>query len=503
MHNKPNRRRQLAIRSFTYGMMTLAVLVGLIICLAYVMGFRFDWQSGQISQVALLQFSSFPTDANIDVNDIRLSSRTPTRLNVKTGQTTVIMSKSGYRQWSKTINALPSEVKWLNYARLIPEKVESESIKSFSAVQQMVTSPNGRWILIQTAADNSQFVLANIADPKKIQFSTLTIDSNLLTAVDDGQSHRLEIVEWDQGSRYILILHAVGETTEFLRLDRQNPANTINLTRDFNIEFRQPHFSGTSGNVFFGLTKTDAADGANWTDLRRFDAGSNLVSAPLASRVDSYRPYGGSRLAIVMTETVETKPCPVCPVDTLCDSCLAETKTVQSVGIYNDGQIKTVKTYDTDEPTIAEFAHYNNQDYLMVARGETVAIYLSPLENESTNQSIYLSSPGGFDLVGFNPSGRFVMAVNHNKIVSYDIETSQNYSFELSENARDINWLDDYHIVDNSGGAISLVEFDGANRQKIVSGYGRASLSADGKYLFSLSSAAGGVVLQRSELVVD
>ena len=74
------RRRQIALRSFTYGLMTLATLVGVIVCVAWAMGYRFDLQSGQVSQVALLQFNSFPTGASVDINNSRLDSRTPTRL---------------------------------------------------------------------------------------------------------------------------------------------------------------------------------------------------------------------------------------------------------------------------------------------------------------------------------------------------------------------------------------------------------------------------------------
>ena len=91
--------KRLAARFFTYGAMAVATIVGVIICIGWAMGYRFDLQKG-LSQVALLQFNTFPTGANVDVNDERLTSRTPTRSNVKTGQTVVSMSLSVYRNWS-------------------------------------------------------------------------------------------------------------------------------------------------------------------------------------------------------------------------------------------------------------------------------------------------------------------------------------------------------------------------------------------------------------------
>ena len=107
--NANKRRKRVAMRFFTYGAMAVATVIGVIICIGWAMGYRFDLQNG-LSQVALLQFNTFPTGASVDVNDERLTARTPTRSNVKTGETTVRMSRSGYRDWRKTVAALPSTV---------------------------------------------------------------------------------------------------------------------------------------------------------------------------------------------------------------------------------------------------------------------------------------------------------------------------------------------------------------------------------------------------------
>jgi hypothetical protein len=385
------------------------------------------------------------------------------------------MSRQGYRPWSKTVDALPSSVRWLTYARLVPENVVTESVKNFDRVDQMIASPDGRWLLLNTASASRELTLVDISDPLKVQFSSLQFGATKIAMPAEGQSENFSIIEWDKGSRYVLLKHTVGEATEFLRLDRKNPNDTKNLTRDFNLDIVEPHFSGTSGNVFFALTGSD---------LRRFDYGSSSVSAPLVSRVQNYRTFKNGRLAYVALETKEEK-------------------ITQTVGIYDDGQIQVIKTFAEEAPTRAELTEYNNNDYLAVARGETVAIYLNPLDTSSKQLPIILNSPGGVNVFGFSPKGRFVMAAYENQIVSYDVETDEDYSFEFSENVGALNWIDNYHIVDTSGGSIAMVEFDGANRQRIVSGQTSAVLSTNYKYMFSLSDAAGGVVFQRSKMVID
>jgi hypothetical protein len=173
----------------------------------------------------------------------------------------------------------------------------------------------------------------------------------------------------------------------------------------------------------------------------------------------------------------------------------------QVVGIYDDGKVIEVQRYDTIEPTVAELARYTNDDYLAVARGEQVVIYSQPLSGRG-GSPLRLSSPGGVDLFTFSPEGRFVVAASGKNVVSYDLEMNERYAFELNDAVVSFNWIDEHHLADTSGGQIAWVEFDGANREFIVSGRGRAVLSDDEKYLFSLSDTTGGVVLQRSAMVI-
>ena len=149
------RRKQLAARFFTYGVMAFATLVGVIFCVSWAMGYRFDLING-VSQVALLQFNSYPTGATVEVNDTRVSGRTPNRTNVETGSLSVLITRQGYRDWSKTVNALPSSVRWLDYVRLLPLEITNESIHKFSKFDDILSSLTTRssnyWNGIRTRA---------------------------------------------------------------------------------------------------------------------------------------------------------------------------------------------------------------------------------------------------------------------------------------------------------------------------------------------------------------
>lgn len=471
-------RRAVAMRFFTYGAMTIATIIGVIICISWAMGYRFDLRSGQLSQVALLQFNTFPTGAVVDVNGTRLTARTPTRSNIKTGETKVQMSLQGYRNWSKTVSALPSSVRWLDYVRLLPQNIQTDSVKTFATVDDILQTPNRKWAMLMTDDAKGALSLVDLGDPKNPKFTDVNLDRDVIS---DGDDQSYKFVEWDSGSRFLLIEHKYGDKTEHLEYDRQDK-DWRNLTRDFGMDLTDPHFSGTNGDVIFAITGTD---------LRKIDYGNKSISAPIASNVTGYVLYSNSRIAFTTKQT-------------------AGGKTKQTVAIYDDGEVKTIKSYNDDTAMRIDFSRNNDVDYLAVAREETVAVYPDPLDNSShgpdekskDKDTAYLSSPGGMDWMEISDNGRFVMAGKGHKVVVYDVETTENYSFEM-ELEGEPKWLDDYHLLDVRDNTITMVEFDGQNAEHIVTGDLPAFLSADNKYLFSLDTISGGTVLQRSGMTTN
>lgn len=469
-------REQVAIRFFTYGVMAIATVVGVIVCIGWAMGYRFDLMSGQLSQVALLQFNTFPTGAVVDINGASLSTRTPTRSNIKTGQTKVSMSLTGYRGWSKTVSALPSSVRWLDYARLVPQNVKTESVKTFTNVVDMLPTPDRKWAAVLTSESTGDITLVDLADPKQIKFSVIEL-SNLHLATD-GES-KFKIIEWDKDSRYLLVRHQLGDQAEYLEYDRQDKI-TRNLSSDFGLELTELHFSNAGGDVIYTLTGAD---------LRKINYADKSISAPLATGVTSYVLLGDSGRIVYLSKK------------------MGGSKTSQVISIYDDGKITKLKTYDDAQTTLIGFFRNNDIDYLAVGRGEMVSVYPDPLKRQRQshdfNKSVaYLSSPGGIDWMKVNPTGRFVLAGKGNKVVCYDVETTENYSFELARRGEPV-WLDGYHLLDVKNGVLNMVEFDGQNIQHLVSGRLPAFLSANEKYLLSLDGISGGAVLQRSQMVID
>lgn len=484
VNDNKRRRKELALRFFTYGVMTIAVIVGVIFCVAWAMGYRFDLRSGQLSQVALLQFNTYPTGALVSVNKTNLSTRTPTRANVRTGNLTITMQKDGYRAWSRQVTTTPSTVQWLDYVRLIPEKISTKSIKSFNNLSDAKASPNRKWLALITNSDSHSLTLLDMSNPENVKASEIKYNDDVISPAPDGASESFAIVEWDSGSRYILIKHSYGDQTEYIKVDRQDKDKAQNLTRDFAMNLVNPHFSGNSGNVFYALT-----DGS----IRKLDYGDKSVSTPLDNNVTEYKLYGTSRLAYVSKTTEDNKP-------------------KQTVSIYNDGKVQQIKQFNDDKPVHVAFTEYNNEDYLAWSHDGKITLLPNPLDESSllsggsehaeTDKDNITTLDMNADWVKFNNSGRLLLAGKDKKVLVYDPETDNQYQLSLSQPGEPF-FIDDYHIVDQNNDELTIMDFDGTNRQHVVSGRLPAVLSNDNKYLFSLDNISGGVVLQRSNMTTN
>ena len=505
MHNVHSPQRELAIRAFKYFIMTLAVAVGVILSLFWAMGYRFNFNDRQISRVALLQFGSFPSNANIYLNDNRLSASTSARLNVEAGENTVRFSREDYRSWQRTVYLLPGEVRWLNYARLIPNTITTSMVREFSDIKQMLVSPDRNWLIIRTS-DNDRHVddahgseatnetsflltLADISNSQNVRFSYIEVPADKTQMPSHYQAEKFEIIEWSSDSRYILVRHTIDESEEFLLIDRRNPNQVINLNRNLNqynteIVLRNIKFSANSGNGLWALLGYDNC-------LVRIMPNNNFISDEIDCGVKDFTVSSDNKIALISVESTN--------LDYGSES-EAEEK-LQFVKIYDGRNITIIRERTKSATLKIDIARFKQQDFLVIGEGEVVTIYQGPIQN-LTNNPIYLSSPGGIDWLNISPGGRFIVAGRGGRIVSYDLEVHSNYSFEVSDNAS-LRWLDNYRLITNNNDQIQIVEFDGANRENIVSGFGNIALSRNERFLFSLSNQNGNVILQRSQLVLD
>lgn len=475
-HSISPRRRKLVL-FFTYGVMTAAVIAISTICLLLVLGYRFDFGARTVEQGGLLQFRSVPEGAKIVLNNQELSFVTPGKRNVDVGTHEVRMKRDGYREWAKTVTVKAGELRWLNYARLIPQNLTTTTVQEFPTLADEKPSPDRKWIALLPAADKPELTIVDIRPTKPVS-ATFVLPSGSYTNVE-GQPHVFSIVEWDFGSRFLLLKHVVADKTEFIKIDRTNAAATQNLTTLFSVALSDVHFSGTSGNIFYGLETTN---------LRKLDSGAGTITQPLIKDV--------TRFTLYKTDTV---------------AFTTHTGRTVGAGVYVNQKAYIVRTYDDTVPVLAEVTSYFSKNYLAVSRGTQVEIIKEPeLSKGNSAATPKTSLPAGVQWLRFGTSGRFTVAGNGTQYVLYDIETAEKFTVNLPGTAADtskpLQWLDDYSLVSSADKDLRITDFDGGNQQVIVDaepGFA-VSLNDDGKLLYSVArTQSGSFILQATKLRVD
>lgn len=478
MHNPKQRKRDLIRRTLTYAVMTLSVVALVVISLFLVLGYSVD-DSGQPEQGGLVQFVSFPTGATVSVDGARQSFLTNGKKNTSAGHHSVNMQLKQYRDWDKSFDLGRGELLWLN-ALLIPKKITTTEVAAFEQIGSMKVSPDKKWIAIIEQSSKPKLKLVDLRDEKKPKVSELAIPA--IVAKQKRPNDVFKVVEWDFGSQYILVNYTSGNKTEWLRLDRSDPANARNVSVLKNIAISDAHFVGNSGNVLYSMTAGQ---------LRKIDI-TKTAETPtnVATSVREFELYRDDRIGYIRALPTE-----------------------QTVSYFNEGESKS-RELSTFKPAVKNVhtavSSYYNDDYQAVSHGTTIDLYKDPLSSKSPIKSFELKK--GVQWLYFSNSGRFVVAQNGSSLAVYDIERQQNFSFNIPGNppykAGDhLKWLDDFHFVSDAGGTLKIFEFDGSNDEIIgdVSEGFDITLSSNGKRLFDISTnkTTGKKVLQSSVMVIE
>ena len=478
-HRMSKRKRQ-AILFFTYGFMTLATIAISTVCILLIMGYRFDVTDRTIEQGALLQFRSTPSDAKITINDKLQSYTTPGKLDVAVGTYRVKMEKANYHEWNKTVTVKAGELRWLNYARLVPTTIQNTTAARFTGtITNALATPDRRFLA--TIGDAAQPVvqITDLRNENNITSRSLTIPTEQLT-LTPNQPSQFTIKEWDFGSRFLLILHKSGDVTEYIRLDRSNDTGAArNITKEFNLPFHDMHFSGTSGNALYALTGKD---------LRKVDTGNGSVSQPLVNDVESYRLYRENDVAFVA---------------------LRGDKHV--AGVFLDNKETIVRSVAATQPVLVDLTKYYSNYYFAVTTPEGVDIIKDPVEtSEAARRNHAQLAKGNHDVnwLDFASSGRFVLIGTADAYSLYDLETDEHYAVAKqlgSEPAKQPVWLDDFYIVTTVTGQARIFEYDGQNEQAIVKSVPTlpAFLSDNGDFLYSFTENGGNMTLQSSRMILE
>lgn len=474
-----SKRSKLAIRFFTYGVMTVATLVISAVCLLLALGYRFNDASLSFEQGGLIQFRSTPQDALITVDGKQQNFTTPGKLTVMAGRHDITMQLDGYRDWSKTIDIEAGQLLWLNYVRFIPNDITTSTVREFESLSGSLISPNRRYAVMLPKADQPRLIYADIRDETAPVFEEVVIPATAYTSTP-GAAHTFELLEWQLDGRYLLVRHTSGDVNEVIRLDREQPEAAINISAKYGV-IGKVQFLGNNANEVVAIVGTE---------LQRLSV-TGTEAATLVDSVTAFELYRDNLIGFI-----------------------AQRDTARLVGVYKNDRETILKEVPLDEtPLKIDVSNYYNDDYLALAYGKTVTIIRKPAEASATTPRtdiVFTIEQPVVEWLYFSNNGRMLVAQHQGSFTTYDLELTEAYkrSFEHTVPVtKPFKWFDDYNLYVDLGGSLRIVEFDGANERGLASvapGY-PVAISDNGEAMFSFgrNSSTNRITLQRSNLIVE
>lgn len=487
MHHHNSKRSNFIRRIVVYSITTLVVVLLAGFVILTVMGFKFDTDKQQFEQYAFLQFNSAPTGARVAVDGVDITGKTPNKTSVPEGKHEVVIWRDGFETWRKTLYVKAGTLTWLNYALMVPTKLNVEPINNYDGLSASLASPSNKYIAVQQSVDKPSFDIAQL-DLDTPTFNEITIPKkDYSEAYTTSVKHVFSISSWDQGERYILVKHNYNDNVEWLVVDAQDENNTKNITKLFDLKFSDVKFSGTSGNIFFGLESGN---------VRKLDTKSETVSKLLVAKVKQFDLYNQNIITYIANGDNGDR----------------------LVGLYRDGDerpyvIKTISSVDTSSLQVAS-SRYFNEDYIAIADGKNVDILSGNYSTMLFSDLASIKSVKTFDVAGdilnlsFSPSGQYLLAQAGAAFTSYDLEYKNIVAstVDATGSASHLRWLNNSYFWSDNGSNLNIREFDGSNPRVInpvIVGQD-AVLTNSGKFLYSLNKASsGGYQLQRVNMTLN
>lgn len=468
--NPDSKRFKSAVRFFTYGVMTTAVigLSALVILLS--LGYRFN-KDLTIIREGLVQLGNRPAPAKYSIDGKQYESLTPTKATLPEGDYTFELSQDGYRPWKKQLHVIAGHVHWLDYARLIPTTLHSTQKKDYKNVLFAQASPDKRWMALYSGEKKNEIELIDLRDPAKPVFTTLTIPESQLTKVADSLG-TLQFVEWSLDSKQLLLKHQNGDTAEYVRLDRTRPQEAININKRFQLSLNDVHFSGGDTNIVYSLTGDV---------LRKLDITANTASGVLLSGIRSYEVYGDN--TIVYSRNTKKQD---------------GTEIVQT-GLHSKDKDTIIGEYPAGSDVIARYTEYDHHAYFIVANRsqKQVKLYRDPLD-QSTNMQVFAQFEDmAPEATAFSPTSRFLTLRQGEQMGVYDFYEQQQFTYVLPvalDASTSVKWLDGYRMSAVLNGKLTIWEFDGTNKQELAAQVATRTvtplLDEDDDYLYTIVQSA-------------
>lgn len=443
----PRKQKRHRITLLTgYALVGLGIVIGTVVLLWQAYGFGV--QNGQVIQDGMVFVSSQPNPASIYINGVLNAATTNTRLTIPSGLYNFELKANGYRPWTHWINVMGGQVVHYDYPLLVPNKLVSKTIAVFNSAPEFATqSPNQQYLVVPDQTTFGSFYMYDLTSPATPPV-TLTLPASLLTPAQSTQSWK--VVGWADDNQHLLLEHLYDGSSEFIELDTQNPSQSVNLNKTFNISPTSVTLNNLKYNQFYFYDAVSKS-------LSTATLGSTAVTQ-VEPNVLSYKSYLNNSYLYVTSAGAPTGKV--------------------AVELDVNGKDYFVRDLPVSQTYLLNMASYNGNNYAVVGASSDNFVYLyQNMINQTGSgngpitpyRAILINHPN-YD--SFAPTAQFIMVENGSQVAVYDILNDEIYHYDLpmqiDSPQQNVFWMDGDRLDFVSGGNLVITDYDNTNQQKLT-----------------------------------
>ncbi len=443
----PKKKRAHRIRLFIgYGLVATALAIATLILVFAANGYDLDPKTGTVLQNGLVFVDSHPVSATVYV-DGHDRAQTDTRLVIPAGQHNLEIKRDGYRDWQRQFDLEGGSVRRFAYPFLFPKNLVTKDVKIYDTLPGMSSeTPDRHWLLVQQPNSLTNFETVDL-NTKTNPVTTISLPSSLFNL--QGNGHTLESVEWSTDNRHILIKHNFDGGSEFVVVDREIPADSINLNKLFQI----PMTSVTLKDKRFDQYYVYDANGGV---LRSAEVRNKLIT-PMLTHVLAYKPYGAN---VVLFVTDENSP-----------AGQVKAKIWDNQTVYDLRQMPTSGKY------LIDLTQFGGNWYMAVGNDTEKKTYIyknafdalksKPAKKPLPISVLKVTSP---EYMSFSTNARFIEVQGGSEFAVYDAENNEQFRYNTKLNllsGQKANWMDGHRLIVISQNKEVVFDFDGTNLQTL------------------------------------
>ena len=443
----------------TETIMVVVIVVTAIILTFVAMGYNLD-KNGELGQSGLVQLRSFPSGASITIDGDTILPRTTASRMLSAGEHTIKLSKDGYDSWEKTITSESGRLIKLEYMRLFYENRTPEEMQRYDGELAYFAPTPNRDYAVLIRKNNPKWSYLDLRGDNVVD---IELDLTELLA-------GLEItgVTWNENSDKVLVSAMRANEEEWLLINVRSPKESVNLSKEFAMNFTNLQFMTDSGDKLIALENGN---------LRTIEMGSKTVSQVLASTVKKYDFVGE-------------------------DIVYLDTK--QQLGFIAGTNATIASEFDANILVNVAISDYIGDKYLTITENNKITIYREDFPNSErtiTDMEKVLEETISFtpNLLEVRGNNELIIARSGKQIVVFDAEARRLHQFELDTETPFL--IDGYMFGEIVDGKLIVMDFDGTNKRTLADANSNALITRNNKWLYYFINKDNQLSLTREKII--